>query len=207
MSKKLAKWHKITVYLAVSFVLFACSSLPLVLTPTATGINLSIQPGGVGGNSRIGAGGGNGSGNGAGGGAGIGQNGPGTGSGNGSGNGQNGGVTTGSYVVQQIETLGKESIAGIVCSTSLPFSVSATSPHVAWVFNFFPNMTWNYAYSIPSAGESHDASGNYAISPPDSSGVLLLTMKGSDHVVFKGFDGKIPVQYKFNLVPASATCP
>jgi hypothetical protein len=42
----------------------------------------------------------------------------------------------------------------------------------------------------------------------DKNGTLQLTMSVSDHVVFKGFDGNMPNNYKFNLVPSGDTpCP
>ena len=118
----------------------------------------------------------------------------------------------GPYVVKQIETLGGETISGVVCSVSLPFSVNSVTPRVSFVFVFAPQDAQHgqvtYKYSIPSAGESHDATGNYTISPAATDGTLLLSLTVSDHVVFKGFDGNIPLQYKFDLVPSTtATCP
>jgi hypothetical protein len=64
-----------------------------------------------------------------------------------------------------------------------------------------------YAYSIPRAGESHDAHGTYTLSLAAPDGTLLLSMAVRDHVVFKGFDGTIPLNYSFDLVPADAPCP
>jgi hypothetical protein len=120
--------------------------------------------------------------------------------------------TSVSYLVKQIETLGGEVISGSVCSLTKPFSVNSVTPKVAFVFVFVPidaqhgNMM--YTYSIPSAGESHDAKGTYTISPASPDGTLLLSLAGSDHVVFKGFDGNIPIHYKFDLVPSTTvTCP
>jgi hypothetical protein len=115
-------------------------------------------------------------------------------------------------VVKQIETLGGETISGVVCSLLLPFSVNSVTPRVSFVFVFAPRDTGHgqvtYAYFIPSAGESHDAKGNYTISPASADGTLLLSLAVSDHVVFKGFDGNIPLQYKFDLVPSTTvTCP
>jgi hypothetical protein len=108
--------------------------------------------------------------------------------------------------------LGGEVISGVVCSLKLPFSVNSVTPRVSFVFVFVPvdagHGRVTYAYSIPSAGESHDATGNYTISPAGADGTLLLSLAVSDHVVFKGFDGNLPVQYKFNLVPSTTmTCP
>ncbi len=118
----------------------------------------------------------------------------------------------GPYVVKQVESLGGEVISGQVCSLSAPFSVNSATSKVAWVFNFIPKDAHHgiltYVYSIPSAGESHNATGSYTISPPDKDGTLHLSLQVSDHVTFKGFDGNIPVSYKFDLVPSGSTsCP
>jgi len=154
--------------------------------------------------------------------------GSGSGSGGGSGGGSSGGNGSGSsdatatetppspsggpYVVKQVETLGGEVLSGYVCKVTQPFSVTAAAPKVTFVFNFAPldgqhgNVT--YQYSISSAGEMHDAAGTYTLSPLDKVGTLQLSLAVSDHVVFKGFDGKIPNHYKFNLVPVDKSpCP
>lgn len=120
--------------------------------------------------------------------------------------------STGPYVVKQIETLGGEVISGIVCNLTQPFNVTAVTPHVTFVFGFVPQDAGHgkvaYAYSIKSAGELHDAGGTYSLSPVGTDGTLQLALSVSDHVVFKGFDGKIPNHYKFNLVPSGSTpCP
>ena len=157
------------------------------------------------------------------GGSGTGGNSGSTGSGNGGTGGVGSGNTIGNeatatqlpdlfagpYVVQQIETLGGEAISGVVCSLTQPFAVVSVTPNVTFTFNFFPldaqhgNVT--YAYSIPKAGESHDASGTYSLKPVDKGGTQQLSLSVSDHVVFKGFDGNIPNRYKFNLVPSAST--
>ncbi|HVP21760.1 MAG TPA: hypothetical protein VMS73_07855 [Anaerolineaceae bacterium] len=150
----------------------------------------------------------------------------GTGGSNGGTGGSNGGVQgsssatptqpsipfTGPYVVKQIETLGGEVISGVVCSLTQPFSVLSVTPHVTFTFYFAPQDPAKgkvtYKYSIPSAGEAHDAAGTYSLSPVGTDGTLQLSLVVSDHVVFKGFDGNIPNRYKFNLVPSGATsCP
>ena len=118
----------------------------------------------------------------------------------------------GPYLVKQIETVGGEAISGSVCSVSLPFNVNSVTPKVAFVFVFAPldaqHGRVTYTYSIRSAGETHDAKGNYTISPAGPDGTLLLSLTVSDHVVFQGFDGNIPLHYKFDLVPATTvTCP
>jgi len=115
-------------------------------------------------------------------------------------------------VVKQIETLGGEVISGVVCSVKLPFIVNSVTPRVSFDFVFAPvdarHGQVTYSYSIPSAGESHDAKGNYTIRAASEDGTLLLSLAVSDHVVFKGFDGNIPNRYKFDLVPSTTvTCP
>ncbi len=115
-------------------------------------------------------------------------------------------------MVKQTQTLGGEKISGFVCNLTLPFQVTVAAPEVTFIFNFFPagadHGKWSYAYSLPKAGESHDANGNYTIRSTKEIGVLVLAMTGSDHVVFHGFDGKIPSRYQFNLVPAAnVPCP
>jgi hypothetical protein len=121
-------------------------------------------------------------------------------------------LSGGPYTVKQIETLGGEAISGTVCSTSKPFSVLSVTPHATFTFIFVPldarRGKVTYAYSIPSAGESHDAAGTYTLARVDKVGTLQLSLAVSDHVVFKGFDGNIPNRYKFNLVPSGGPpCP
>ena len=118
----------------------------------------------------------------------------------------------GPYAVKQVASLGGESISGTVCSTAKPFSVAARTSKAAWTFGFVPRDATagsvSYAYSIPSAGESHQATGTYTVSAPATDGTLHVSLKVSDHVVFKGFDGNIPVTYKFDLVPGGGSgCP
>ena len=198
--------------------MLSCTLTPTITpTPTPTpGQTLSLTPnaGSIGGSSSSdanGNSGGNSSGNGS--------------SSNGGTDGTNNpgdtvsptsGVTpevgTEPYVVKQLVSLGHESISGGVCSVTKPFAVSAVAPSVSWAFNFAPlgvdHGNWTYAYVISKAGESHDAKGTYTLTQTSPDGTLLLTMKGSDHVVFKGFDGNFPVSYKFNLVPSqNLTCP
>ena len=111
------------------------------------------------------------------------------------------------YVVKQTETLGGEQISGSVCNIAKPFTVTSVTPKVTFVFVFAPREVLkgsvSYAYSIPSAGESHAATGTYTISE-GTSGVLTLSLVVSDHVKFQGFDGNIPNRYKFDLVPTGA---
>ena len=121
-------------------------------------------------------------------------------------------ISAGPYEVKQIETLGGEVISGVVCSLTQPFGVLSNTPHVTFTFYFVPQNKQqgkvSYKYSIPSAGELHDAAGTYLLTPVDKGGTLQLSLAVSDHVVFKGFDGNIPNHYKFNLVPSDNTsCP
>ncbi len=121
-------------------------------------------------------------------------------------------VPQGPYLVKQTETLGGETLSGAVCSLTEPFIVTSTTPKVTFTFVFTPQAadhgTLTYAYSIPSAGETHDAHGTYTIQPAGADGTLTLSLSVSDHVTFKGFDGNIPLKYQFNLVPtAGVPCP
>jgi len=118
----------------------------------------------------------------------------------------------GAYVVKQIETLGGEAISGVVCDLTKPFSVLSVTPKVTFTFVFTPKDAKSgnvgYSYSIPSAGESHDANGTYKIALLNQTGgTLQLSLRVSDHVVFHGFDGNIPLSYKFNLAPTGSPCP
>jgi hypothetical protein len=193
----------------------ACTLLPAAPTPTTTpGLPVVVNNGGTDGSN----GGSNGGGN---------QGNGGSNAGNSGSNNNTGGSTDNSidatptqlpdvnsvlYVVKQIETLGGESISGIVCSVTKPFTVLSTTPHVAFNFVFVPQNAQkgnvSYSYTIESAGESHDASGTYTLATVSKDGTLELSLAVSDHVVFHGFDGNIPNRYKFDLVPtADATCP
>jgi hypothetical protein len=202
--------RSLIVGLALLAAMLACD-LPAgvpTATPTATPTGVAPAPSTVQGGSSNGTGGNSG-----------GSNGGSQGGSNGGNNGGNNGgsvaatatqladIGGGPYVVQQIETLGHEAISGFVCSLAQPFSVLSVTPEVTFSFVFVPidekhgNVT--YAYSIPKAGESHQASGTYTLAPISQSSSLQLSLAVSDHVVFKGFDGNIPNRYKFNLVPNS----
>jgi hypothetical protein len=118
----------------------------------------------------------------------------------------------GPYAVEQTHSLGGEKISGIVCDLVKPFLVNSTTPKVTFNFVFVPagvnRGKVTYAYTIPSAGESHDAAGTYTIQPLAGTVKLVLSLTMTDHVVFKGFDGNFPIQYSFNLVPGSnIPCP
>jgi hypothetical protein len=122
-------------------------------------------------------------------------------------------LPAGPFIVKQIETLGGESISGGVCRLGDAFVVNFVTPKVAFSAQFTPGasaLTGNvsYAYSIPGAGESHNAQGSYTGQPDRADGAVHITMIVSDHVVFKGFDGNIPNRYKFDLASTpGGTCP
>jgi hypothetical protein len=190
-----------------------CSPSGAAASPVPAPSSPGVVVGGGGGSGGGGAGGNGGAGNGAGSGGGSGGN---AGSGGSSEESPTPTslltITSGPYAVKQIETLGGEKISGTVCSTSAPFVVAAATSKVAWTFGFLPTDAdkgkVSYAYNIPSAGESHAASGTYTIAQPGADGTRRLSLQVSDHVVFKGFDGNIPLRYKFDLVPTGITgCP
>ncbi len=209
MSTQHRLWSVIVV-IGLIMVTMACALPSLAGTATPTpGMSAGGSKGGTG-DSNSGTGGSNG---------GTGDSNGGTG-GTGDSNGSsNSGSPTqlpttyaGPYVVKQIETLGGEVISGFVCSLTQPFSVLSITPKVTFTFYFVPQNAQqgkvSYTYSIPDAGESHDAAGTYSLNPLDKDGTLQLSMSVSDHVVFKGFDGNIPNKYLFNLVPSGSTsCP
>jgi hypothetical protein len=119
----------------------------------------------------------------------------------------------GPFVVRQIETLGGERISGGLCRMGDPFVVNFVTPRVAFSAVFTPHAggltgSVSYAYSISSAGESHSAQGTYTGHADYATGIVRIAFSVSDHVVFKGFDGNIPNQYKFDLVPETGVpCP
>lgn len=121
-------------------------------------------------------------------------------------------MAQGPYVVKQIRSAGGETISGEVCSLTEAFNVTFNAPTVTFITRFVPQNAssgnLSYAYNIPKAGETHDATGTYTLSLANADGTLLLSMIVSDHVVFKGFDGIKTVNYEFNLVPSSnISCP
>jgi hypothetical protein len=151
-------------------------------------------------------------------GGGAGSGGAGGGGGGGTGGGAGGGgssapqpspptdvMPVGPFIVKQIETLGGESISGGVCRLGDVFAVNFVTPRVAFTALFTPVASAlagnvSYRYSIPSAGESHAAQGNYTGQVDTAARAVHISMFVSDHVVFKGFDGNIPNRYKFDLV-------
>lgn len=121
-------------------------------------------------------------------------------------------MAQGPYVVKQIRSAGGETISGEVCTITDAFTVTFKAPAVTFITRFVPQNAssgnLSYAYSLPKAGETHDATGTYTLSLANADGTLLLSMIVSDHVVFKGFDGIKTVNYEFNLVPSTNTsCP
>jgi hypothetical protein len=218
MSMRHRKWVIIPM-VGLIMAAMACAlpgAIPQAIKPTATATSTptaALSAGGINGSSdgsgssNSGTGGSNG---------GTGGNSGGTGGNNDGSNGnsptQLPDISIKPYVVKQIETLGGEVISGVVCSLTKPFSVLSVTPHVTFSFYFVPQNTQrgtvSYAYTIASAGESHDATGTYSLNQVQNDGTLQLSMTASDHVVFKGFDGNIPTQYKFNLVPSgNISCP
>ena len=187
---------------------------PATATPITLAATVTPAPGQSAGGSAGGAGGGN---EGGGSSGGKGGNNGGTGSTDGSTDvtatpTQLPDIYNGPYQVKQIQTLGGESISGFVCSLTQPFTVLSITPKVTFTFVFVPQDAKHgkvtYTYSIPTAGESHNAAGTYTLALIDKAVTQQLSLAVSDHVVFKGFNGNIPLRYKFNLVPATnAPCP
>jgi hypothetical protein len=178
---------------------------------TCYGSELNINAltvGGLGGSA-----GNNGGGNGDG--AGGGNSAPGGGGqGDGGGSTQPGGPAeeyVGPYHAVKVMDLGGETLDGTVCTINQLFVVSMATPKINFDIQFVPTDktqgTWTYAYNFPDLGETHDASGGYTISAPAADGTRSLTIDGSDHVVFNGFDGSIPMHYIIGLSPsAEAAC-
>jgi len=112
----------------------------------------------------------------------------------------------GPFVVHQTQTLHRESISGSACDEATPFDVHFVTPPATFDTHFVPDATtgqpgqWSYAYTIPRAGESHAAQGTYTLQADVAAHALHLAMTGSDHVVFNGFDGNMPIDYQFDLV-------
>jgi len=129
------------------------------------------------------------------------------------------GQPVGPYSVRQTMTQGHITLHSPpegVCVNKL-WRVPASAPEVPSIlFVFDPHgvypgingNTFGYAYNIPRAGESHQAQGSYKLTS-NTDGSLKVSLTARDHVVFKGFDGMMPVQFTFDLVPMSgnATCP
>ena len=116
------------------------------------------------------------------------------------------------FIVRQTETLGGERIAGSVCRLGDSFVVNFVTPRVAFAALFTPGGSpvagnVSYAYSIPSAGETHAAQGTYSGKADAAARAVHVSMAVSDHVVFHGFDGNLPNRYNFDLVATpGASC-
>ncbi len=97
--------------------------------------------------------------------------------------------------------------AGGVC-TNHPFQIPAHNPSVSFVLMFDPNgNSFSYSYSLPDLGETDDAQGIYTLTP-HGDGSLTVSVTAQDHVTFTGFDGNMPANYAFDLVPlGSGSCP
>lgn len=114
-------------------------------------------------------------------------------------------LPVGPFVVRQIETLGGERISGGTCHLGDAFVVNFATPKVAFSATFTPRTSpvagdVSYRYSIPSAGESHDAHGTYSGQVDAKTRTVFIRMSVSDHVVFHHFDGNMPNVYEFELV-------
>ena len=136
--------------------------------------------------------------------------GPGPGSGGGGGGGAGGAAgreTLGPYHIVKVMNLGGETVDGVVCGIDQPFVVHMQTRPATFDIKFEPadkaHGMWTYAYDIPRAGESHNASGEYTVSPPAADGSRSLTIDGKDFVTFKGFAGPMPMHYVFGLSPIS----
>ena len=112
----------------------------------------------------------------------------------------------GPYVVTQTMSLGRETISGSACDEAQPFDVHFVTRPATFDARFEPATAagqpgqWHYGYGIPRAGESHAAQGTFTLQADLAARALHVTMTGSDHVVFKGFDGNMPIDYQFDLV-------
>jgi hypothetical protein len=178
---------------------------------TCYGSDLNVDALTIGGAGGDAGSSGGGSGNGAGGGS---SDPGGGGQGSGGGPAQPGGPAEeyrGPYHVVKVMDLGGETLDGTVCAINQPFVVSMATPKITFDIQFVPTDktqgTWTYAYNFADLGETHDASGSYTISVPAGDGTRSLTIDGSDHVVFNGFDGSFPMHYVIGLSPsAEAAC-
>jgi hypothetical protein len=126
-------------------------------------------------------------------------------------------ILGGPYQVKQTMHAGDETLQsppGGVCTNKI-WSVPSVTPKVSFVivfdaYNADAGISGNnvsYSYTIPSAGESHQGHGSYTLTKHQD-GSLTVSFRVQDHVVFKGFDGNIPLNYHFDLVQmeGNATC-
>jgi hypothetical protein len=127
----------------------------------------------------------------------------------------------GPYNVKQVQTLGRERIKGEVCALADEFDVIFETPPASFKMHFKPDIvaarspnavplhgTLTYQYSIPRAGETHDATGLYDLAADSAAHRIHVVIEVKDHVRFKGFDGVPRTRYRFDLEPdPAAPCP
>ena len=127
----------------------------------------------------------------------------------------------GPYKVRQLETLGREKIKGEVCGLTDDFDITFETPPATFKMHFKPDIlaahspgsvplhgTLAYQYSIPRAGETHDATGLYGLAADLAAHRIHVAIEVKDHVRFKGFDGVPKTRYRFDLEPdPGAPCP
>ncbi len=115
--------------------------------------------------------------------------------------GGSGAAIGGSYQIS-----GPGGASGQVCSLAQPFTMKV-NVRISFTVNFTPTDvtkgTWNYQYTIASAGETDTASGSYTISA-GSGGSLQLVMNGSDVSKFHGGGATVPINFGFTLTPISS---
>jgi hypothetical protein len=127
----------------------------------------------------------------------------------------------GPYDVRQVETLGREKIKGRVCGLADDFDIDFETPPANFRMHFKPDLvaarslkavplhgTLAYQYSIPRAGETHDATGKYDLAMEPAAHRIHVAIEVNDHVRFKGYDGVPVTRYKFDLEPTpGGPCP
>jgi len=117
----------------------------------------------------------------------------------------------GPYRVVKVMNAGGEEISGLVCAIDRPFSVHMVTPKITFDIAFVPedrtHGTYTYAYSFPSLGETHEATGAHTITPARADGTRSLSINGRDHVQFRGFNGQMPMVYTMGLEPLSSPTP
>jgi hypothetical protein len=124
----------------------------------------------------------------------------------------------GPYEVKQTKQLGREVLAGRVCTLVDEFQVIFQTPPITFKMSLKPQAastinsqlmplqgTWSYAYVLARAGETHEASGEFDIAEDLPARRLHVTVRGKDHVVFKGHDGLHKIDYGFDLAPTPGT--
>ena len=188
-------------------VLNACEAASPSATPTLAPAPSPVVAGGAGGAAGGAGGGGGGGAGGAGAGAGAGSAAP------------SNAPTPEAFELYQVKQtlhLGDETVSGGAClppgsASAQRFTVLMTTRSVTFHIGFTPTATaagnLAHQYAFPSLGETHRATGTYAIASPAADGSRTVTLRVRDHVVFNGFDGVMPTNYTFALVPVSGACP